>query len=836
MNDSQNISDAPSGDETQASSATGALLASAPDSEVRILESIPDAFFALDSEWRFTYLNAQAERLILRTRTDVLGRSIWDEFPESIGSTFEREYRRAVSEGSIVSFEQFYPPLSLWFNVRAYPANNGLSVFFQDVSERVERERRERFLTELAERARRLTNPEDVIADALRSTGEFLGVSRCIFADIDIEADTCSIHPHYRADETVQDIEGVVPISAFGAFVVAEYAERRAVVVEDARVDPIRVPPASLGAYEAFGILAHITVPVVHSDRVVSCISVHNATARRWKPEEVELLRTVVERTWLTVEVTRQQRAAAREAEERREAHARTARILESITDAFFTTDREWRYTYINPQVEALWQRSRTELLGMTVWEAWPEAIGSAFDHQFHRAMDQGVSVSFEEFFPPLEAWLEVRVYPSEDGISVFFQNVSARKRAEEALRESEARYRLLVDSSGEGIYGINIEGCFTFVNQASAQMLGFTPAQIIGQSGHGLIHHSRPDGAPYPETECPIYRALHSGQSVHEENDVFWRADGTSFPVAYSAAPIIEQETVHGVVVTFSDISERKALDAERERIVERERNIAQQLQNALQPPLPLGVAGLKLAKYYEAALDEAGVGGDFFDCFPIKKGCTMLSVGDLSGKGLMAAAQVSTVRNMLRAFLYSKPTLAEAVTDLNRVIALNGLLSGFATLWVGCYDGFTGKLTYVNLGQEPALVRRVATGEIEQLPPTGPVLGADENGSYEERTLMLSPGDALAVFTDGATECGMNRQEMLGIEGVAALLKPSFIAEEIQSAEQMAEALALRLVEGVDAAARGGVAKDDLCILVAVAEGASLGRPCSSLQMSAP
>ena len=371
---------------------------SAPDAAARILENITDAFFALDSGWRFTYVNAQAERLLSRSRTDLLGKTIWDEFPEAVGSTFEREYRRALDEQAAVAFEEFFPPLSAWFEVRASPASPGLSVFFHDVTKRVERRRREQFLADLAERARTLTDPDAVIADALHSIGAFLGVSRCIFADIDIEADTCTIHPDYRADSSVASIEGVVPISAFGAYVVAEYAARRAVVVDDVRLDPLKAPEGSLSAYEAIGIRAHVTVPVVHYDRVVSCMSVHNATPRHWEAEEVELLRAVVERTWLTVEVIRQQHALVREAEERREEGERTARTLENISDAFFTVDREWRYTFLNRRVEALWGRTRGDLLGLTVWEAWPEAAGTAFEEQFRRAMSEGVSLSFEEF------------------------------------------------------------------------------------------------------------------------------------------------------------------------------------------------------------------------------------------------------------------------------------------------------------------------------------------------------------------------------------------------------------------------------------------------------
>ena len=178
-----------------------------PPDAVRILESITDAFFALDAQWRFTFLNAQAERLLLRPRAELLGRNVWAEFPAAVGTDFDRHYYHAVNEQTAVTFEGYYPPpLDTWFEVRAYPAAEGLSVFFHDITERVESGRRERFLADLAERARRLTDPDEVIAEAVRSVGEFLGVSRCVFADIDIEADTCSVPPHYRADGSVASV------------------------------------------------------------------------------------------------------------------------------------------------------------------------------------------------------------------------------------------------------------------------------------------------------------------------------------------------------------------------------------------------------------------------------------------------------------------------------------------------------------------------------------------------------------------------------------------------------------------------------------------------------
>ena len=105
-----------------------------------ILESISDAFFALDQEWRFTYINQQAERLLQKSRAELSGKNIWEEFPEAIESRFYREYHRAIAQRISVQFEEFYAPLSTWFEVHAYPATEGLSVYFQDITERKQAE------------------------------------------------------------------------------------------------------------------------------------------------------------------------------------------------------------------------------------------------------------------------------------------------------------------------------------------------------------------------------------------------------------------------------------------------------------------------------------------------------------------------------------------------------------------------------------------------------------------------------------------------------------------------------------------------------------------------
>ena len=242
-----------------------------------------------------------------------------------------------------------------------------------------------------------------------------------------------------------------------------------------------------------------------------------------------------------------------------------------------------------------------------------------------------------------------------------------------------------------------------------------------------------------------------------------------------------------------------------------QREHNIAERLQDTLRPTLPDHVPGLDVAFHYQAALAEASIGGDFFDVFALEKGCIALIIGDLSGKGLAAASQIAMVRNMLRFALYQGRTIAEAVSALNDTLTEQGLLTGFATLFVGLFDAGMQNITYVSGGHEPTLVRRATTGAIEQLLPTGPVVGAFSGVGYTQDVTPFASGDAIIIFTDGLSEAGRNRHEFLEVEGIAALVEETAPATS-------ATALVQRIIAGVERHT-GGTPHDDQCLLVAVA-----------------
>jgi PAS domain S-box-containing protein len=254
----------------------------ASEAQIRnILESITDGFYALDQDWRFTYVNPQAERILDLTPGDLLGQVVWEAYPGAVGSEFERAYRRTASEGVASSVISFYPDHNRWYEIYAYPAADGITVYFRDITEKIQAE------------------------------------------------------------------------------------------------------------------------------------------------------------------------VALRESEEK------TRNILESIAEAFFALDENWRFTYMNQSGEAL--LDRRDLIGKDFWQEYPGVAGNAFEQVYRKAMDDRVPGTLTAFYPDHDRWYDIRTYPAANGIAVYFNNVTEQIQAEVALRQSEERYRTLFESLDEGFCTIEV-------------------------------------------------------------------------------------------------------------------------------------------------------------------------------------------------------------------------------------------------------------------------------------------------------------------------------------------------------------------------------------------
>ena len=148
-------------------------------------------------------------------------------------------------------------------------------------------------------------------------------------------------------------------------------------------------------------------------------------------------------------------------------------------------------------------------------------------------------------------------------------QDVSLLARAAARLQRANRHNEALLNSAGDGIYGIDRYGITTFANPAAALLTGYAIETMVGRSRHDAFHHTRPDGTAYSTYDCPVSASLQDGTVHRCDTDVYWRKDGSSFPAEYSSTPIFEAGTVVGAVVVFKDISERRNLERARDDFV---------------------------------------------------------------------------------------------------------------------------------------------------------------------------------------------------------------------------------------------------------------------------
>ena len=298
---------------------------------------------------------------------------------------------------------------------------------------------RYRFISRLDDAIRLLIDPEEIAHTAARMLGEYLGVNRCAYAYVNEELGTFTLTGNYTRDAA--SIVGRYELAAFGGAFNQLNRRGRPYVVEDSETDE-RVRDV-LPAYRDTGIRAVISVPVIKGERWVAGMALHQSVPRRWREHEIQLLATVANRCWESIE------------------------------------------------------RSRIAL--------------------------------------------ELRA-------------------AEEKVRASHDYLRLLIDCTEEGFYSVDRDGVTIMCNTAFLTMLGFAREEdAIGKKLHDVIHHSHPDGAHYHVAECPIYRAARFGEPALVEDELFFRLDGSAFPVEYRARPVWQDGQLQGAVCTFVDLTERR-------------------------------------------------------------------------------------------------------------------------------------------------------------------------------------------------------------------------------------------------------------------------------------
>ncbi|MDT0274334.1 SpoIIE family protein phosphatase [Blastococcus goldschmidtiae] len=491
-----------------------------------------------------------------------------------------------------------------------------------------------------------------------------------------------------------------------------------------------------------------------------------------------------------------------------RQADARVARVMESVKSAFFTLDRDWRFTYLNAEGERVLQTSRDDVLGRVVWDAFPDAAEAGFGIRYREAMATGREQIFEAYYPaPLEAWFEVRAWPGPDGLSVSFIDVTERRAAEERAQRSAARMRLVADTTAAMAErlagGAGEEEALQRVAEALVPESGdWVIASLVDEDGRMrdvAASHRDPGSvalveqyaalrlAALPPT-APILRALASGV-LREVPDVM-AAVGRLLPpgdaretlraLAPQSAvtlPMVARGRTLGAlsvyrsadrdradaqdVATLLDVADRVALALDNSRLYEQQRRLAEGLQRSMltEPPEP---DHAEIVVRYLPAVEAAEVGGDWYDAFLQPSGATMLVIGDVVGHDTAAAAAMGQLRGMLRGIGYRDGIGPAAVlADLDA--AIEGLDMGtMATAAIARVEQSPeerarglSRLRWSNAGHPPPLLLHV-DGRIEELATERAelMLGVDPTARRTESVVTVKRGATLLLYTDGLVE----------------------------------------------------------------------------------
>ncbi|HEY1022157.1 MAG TPA: PAS domain S-box protein, partial [Flavisolibacter sp.] len=226
--------------------------------------------------------------------------------------------------------------------------------------------------------------------------------------------------------------------------------------------------------------------------------------------------------------------------------------ILEQITDGFTAYDNDWNYTYLNQRAAEIANRTPADLLGKNVWQEFPELIGTSLYHTYHKAVKEQVVIRTEEYVALFQKWFEGALYPSADGLSVFFQDITEKKKAELALKEQELLYRTIVETSQEGIWQVDAENRTTFVNTFLQTLLGYTKEEMTGRP---FLDFMTEEARPLALTLVEKRK-----KGVAEQHEfTFLRKDGRLLPTLVQSTPIIQNGQYAGAVAMVLDNTKRK-------------------------------------------------------------------------------------------------------------------------------------------------------------------------------------------------------------------------------------------------------------------------------------
>ncbi|GAB2976470.1 hypothetical protein GCM10027049_09160 [Mucilaginibacter puniceus] len=369
----------------------------AQEKNIDLLENITDGFISLDENMCYTYANKRVGKMVGIEPELLIGKNIWEIFPDAVGSLTWQAIQTAVNEKKYVCNEDYYEPLGLWQENRVYPSGNGVSMFIRDITQRKREEHHLRLLESV------ITNTTDAVLiteiEPLDEPGP-----RIIYVN---EAFTTMTG--YSAEEVI----GKNPRMLQGPKTDSGELKRLSKAIRN--FEPCEVTVINYKKNgEEFWINFSVSPIADDEGKYTHMIAIERDVTDH-KAEELQ-------KSLLAQQVTN--------------AFKERNTILESIADAFFAVDKNWVVTYWNKTAEEVLGKSKDEMIAHNLWDVFSDSVGSTSYKQYHQAIKTNTSVHFEDYYEPLNKWYEISAYPTGKGLSVYFKDITDRKLYEIRLTE----------------------------------------------------------------------------------------------------------------------------------------------------------------------------------------------------------------------------------------------------------------------------------------------------------------------------------------------------------------------------------------------------------------
>ncbi|WP_295335074.1 PAS domain S-box protein [Flavobacterium sp.] len=385
-----------------------------------IISSISDAFYAVDKNWNFTFFNKEAEKLLEKKSDDVLGKNIWQEFEAARNTELEKIYKRVAKSGVSESFEYWYPANNSWYEINTYPSNGGVSSYFKNIDER------KKAAEDLKIAFEEKINIIESIGDAFFTmTNDFIVT---------------------YWNNTAEKLLGIKRENLVGKNLWTVFPEA-----------------VDLPSYVNYHKVLETKEPITFEDFYGVWLEVNAYPSREG------------------ITVFFRDITLRKEADYRlQKAYEEKNKILESIGDAFFAVDNNWIVTYWNKEAEHITGRRKEEMLNKNLWEVYSDAVDTNFYHNQQKAAITGESVTFEEFYTTLNKWFEVTTYPSAEGLSVYFKDITLRKQTDIKILEANERFEKISEATNDAIWDWNISENTLYWGEGFKKLFGYDMDNLV--------------------------------------------------------------------------------------------------------------------------------------------------------------------------------------------------------------------------------------------------------------------------------------------------------------------------------------------------------------------